>query len=186
MLCYICGQKFGTKSITIHEPQCLDKWKIENDKLPKSQRRPVPKKPEMVGGTGKYDVDAMNDAAWKSAQSQLIPCENCGRTFAPDRLAVHQRACKPKDGAAKGDTPGTANGNSFGGISGSGIKSGRETSPQRGPRTVICYICGREFGTKSLPIHEPQCLEKWKIENSKLPKEMRRPLPKKPTGPVTR
>ena len=186
VLCYICGQKFGTKSITIHEPQCLDKWKIENDKLPKSQRRPVPKKPEMVGGTGKYDVDAMNDAAWKSAQSQLIPCENCGRTFAPDRLAVHQRACKPKNGAAKGDTPGTANGNSFGGISGSGIKSGRETSPQRGPRTVICYICGREFGTKSLPIHEPQCLEKWKIENSKLPKEMRRPLPKKPTGPVTR
>jgi hypothetical protein len=44
----------------------------------------------------------------------------------------------------------------------------------------VCYICGREFGTKSLPIHEPQCLEKWKIENNKLPKERRRPMPRKP------
>lgn len=32
-------------------------------------------------------------------------------------------------------------------------------SPQRGPRTVICYICGREFGTASLPLHEPKCLQ---------------------------
>lgn len=55
-----------------------------------------------------------------------------------------------------------------------------------GPRTVVCYICGREFGSKSIPIHEPQCLEKWKIENSKLPKGQRRPLPKKPTGGMTK
>ena len=42
----------------------------------------------------------MNEAAWKNAQAQLLPCENCGRTFAPDRLSVHQRSCKPKQGAA--------------------------------------------------------------------------------------
>lgn len=40
----------------------------------------------------------MNELAWENAKSQLIPCENCGRTFAPDRLDVHQRACKPKPG----------------------------------------------------------------------------------------
>ncbi|GAB1607406.1 hypothetical protein Ahia01_001024100 [Argonauta hians] len=48
------------------------------------------------------------------------------------------------------------------------------------PRTVICYICGREFGTQSIGIHEPQCLKKWKIENSQLPKKERRPVPVKP------
>ena len=185
VLCYICGQKFGTKSISIHEPQCLEKWKIENDNLPKGQRRPVPQKPEAIGGTGKYDMDARNEAAWKCAQSQLIPCENCGRTFAPDRLTVHQRACRPKGGGAKGEA-GATSGMSVGGVAVSGTKPGRDTSPLRGPKTVICYICGREFGTKSISIHEPQCLEKWKIENSKLPKEMRRPIPKKPTGPLTR
>ena len=45
---------------------------------------------------GSYDIDAMNDAAYESAKAQLLKCENCGRTFAPDRLPVHQRSCKPK------------------------------------------------------------------------------------------
>lgn len=50
----------------------------------------------------------------------------------------------------------------------------------RRPPTVICYICGREYGTKSIAIHEPQCLKKWHNENNLLPKELRRPEPKKP------
>ena len=48
------------------------------------------------------------------------------------------------------------------------------------PRTVVCYLCGREFGTKSIGIHEPQCLTKWHIENDKLPPNLRRAEPKKP------
>lgn len=50
----------------------------------------------------------------------------------------------------------------------------------RRPPTVICYICGREYGTKSISIHEPQCLKKWHQENDNLPKHLRRPEPKKP------
>uniref|UniRef100_A0A8D2LLB6 Zinc finger protein 474 n=1 Tax=Varanus komodoensis TaxID=61221 RepID=A0A8D2LLB6_VARKO len=46
--------------------------------------------------------------------------------------------------------------------------------------TWVCFICGKEFGSQSLPIHEPQCLEKWHIENDKLPKHLRRPAPVKP------
>ncbi|XP_060071157.1 zinc finger protein 474-like [Ylistrum balloti] len=190
VLCYICGRKFGTKSVAIHEPQCLEKWKTENDQLPKGQRRPVPKKPEVLKTTsGSYDVDAMNEAAWQSSQSQLIPCGNCGRTFAPDRLSVHQRSCKPKGGAANMDTSSTSAplNQTSGGMMG-GSPGG--SPPKGGPRTVVCYICGREFGSKSLPIHEPQCMEKWKIENNKLPKERRRPMPRKPTtedgAPLTR
>ena len=176
VLCYICGQKYGSKSITIHEPQCLEKWKKENAQLPKGQRRPLPKKPEVLQSGGSYDVNAMNDAAWQSSQAQLIPCENCGRRFASDRLPVHQRSCKPKPGQAP---PANAM-NSTNNSDNSAMSGTKANSPERGPRTVVCYICGREFGTKSLPIHEPQCLEKWKIENSKLPKERRRPMPKKP------
>jgi hypothetical protein len=50
----------------------------------------------------------------------------------------------------------------------------------RRPPTIVCYICGREYGTKSISIHEPQCLKKWHNENNLLPKELRRPEPKKP------
>lgn len=190
VLCYICGRQFGTKSIDIHEPQCLEKWKVENDKLPPGQRRPLPKKPEGLAAGGSYDINAMNEAAWQSAQANLVPCPNCGRTFNPDRLAVHLRACKPKAGGSgisnatglspKGGAAVTSSGSREGLSSSSDQYPPDEPSPSKGPRTVVCYICGREFGTKSLPIHEPQCLEKWKIENSKLPKESRRPLPKKP------
>ena len=27
------------------------------------------------------------------------------------------------------------------------------------PRMIVCYICGREFGSQSITIHEPKCLE---------------------------
>ena len=53
--------------------------------------------------------------------------------------------------------------------------------PMPKPRpTVVCYICGREFGSKSISIHEPQCMKKWHIENDKLPRNLRRPEPVKP------
>lgn len=30
---------------------------------------------------------------------------------------------------------------------------------KKGPKTVTCYICAREFGTASFPIHEPKCMQ---------------------------
>uniref|UniRef100_A0A8C5MI85 Zinc finger protein 474 n=1 Tax=Leptobrachium leishanense TaxID=445787 RepID=A0A8C5MI85_9ANUR len=166
-VCYICGREFGSKSIAIHEPKCLEKWQVENDNLPKHLRRPVPVKPQISAG-GADDVTE-NEAAWKSSQAQLLPCGSCGRTFLPERLIVHQRGCKPSD-----KNKGSLN------VTTSKTLPNSSTMTTSTPKTLICYICGREFGTKSLPIHEPKCLEKWKIENDKLPKGQRRPIPQKP------
>ena len=44
--CYICGRDFGTKSISIHIPNCIKKWEAEQKKLPKSHRRPPPQPPQ--------------------------------------------------------------------------------------------------------------------------------------------
>ena len=237
VVCYICGREFGTQSISIHEPQCLQKWHIENDKLPKSQRRKPPTKPEILPGIGisakgSYDYERFNEAAWKSAQSNLVPCENCGRTFNPDRLAVHQKSCRPGNEArpppsklADGEQserpktrtlsrpPPLQNRNQQINIAENlqmganerpktvilqkrpqqrsesaaraegpppkSAKAGPGMGPRR-PQLVVCYICGREFSKASISIHEPQCLDRWKMENNRLPKEQRRPLPKKP------
>ncbi|XP_010157402.1 PREDICTED: zinc finger protein 474-like, partial [Eurypyga helias] len=122
-ICYICSHEYGTKSISIYELKCLKKWHQENDMLPKHLRRPEPKKPEshisvlphapglkkiisvlfffrktysLSSAKGFYDLDSLNEAAWISAQNQLVPCDICGRTFLPDRLIIHQHSCKPK------------------------------------------------------------------------------------------
>ena len=102
VVCYICGREYGTKSIAIHEPQCLKKWHTANDKLPPSKRRPEPKKPlpsaddltKIQGAAnGKYSIDAFNEAAWQSAMQQLVACGKCGRTFNADRVAKHESVC---------------------------------------------------------------------------------------------
>ncbi|KFQ46793.1 Zinc finger protein 474, partial [Nestor notabilis] len=92
-ICYICGREFGSQSISIHEPQCLEKWRTENNQLPSHLRRPEPRKSEVLTG-GSYTLTAENEAAYQSAQAQLLPCRNCGRTFFPDRLMVHEKCCR--------------------------------------------------------------------------------------------
>ncbi|XP_020865191.1 zinc finger protein 474-like isoform X1 [Phascolarctos cinereus] len=163
-LCYICGKEFGSQSISIHEPQCLKKWHIENNKLPRNLRKPEPPKPKPLSGTTSYDLQSIHETAFESAQAQLLPCEHCGRTFLPDHLLVHLRSCKPKANFSE-NPPGKKK--TLGGF----------MSP---PKTLLCYVCGREFDSQTLSAHELECLEKWKAENQRLPKELRQIPPQKP------
>ncbi|KRX10239.1 hypothetical protein PPERSA_07324 [Pseudocohnilembus persalinus] len=107
----------------------------------------------------------------------LKPCSKCGRKFVGDRVAKHESVCK-----GDGNFSGQKNQNN------SSIKS----SPQKQklssnepkqivrPKTLVCHICGREYGTTSLKIHIPQCEKKWENEQAKLPKNQRKPLPQPP------
>ncbi|XP_078069999.1 zinc finger protein 474-like [Mustelus asterias] len=229
-VCYICGKQFGLHSIVIHEPQCLNKWHIANDKLPKDQRRPEPRKPDASKTDGSKKADDTT-----SANAQLIICENCGQTFLSDRFSVHMRSCKPQDGGKSSRIPESRTDSSSEwrgtlkiwpnpeitnlagevkiwdrfmsimdfntfqdilqsvrsptrAISLMNLVTGNEPEqapirePQTisRPQTVVCYLCGREYGTTSISIHEPQCLKKWHIENEKLPRHLRRHEPKKP------
>ena len=39
---------------------------------------------------------AINVEAYSKWDTEaLVPCFNCGRTFLPDRLKIHERSCKP-------------------------------------------------------------------------------------------
>ncbi|GLV43427.1 hypothetical protein CBL_03969 [Carabus blaptoides fortunei] len=164
VICYICGREFGTASLPLHEPKCLQKWERENSQLPRHLQRKVPVKPEQA-----MTPEQWNKFAWEASQAALARCENCGRTFLPDRLIVHKRSCKP----------GTAQRVNFPTSRVADMtlaESSTTTSPAVAAAAVVssgvppvrveCSVCGRMFGTKSIGIHEPQCLKKWQVQNN--------------------
>ena len=122
----------------------------------------------------------------------MCQCMNCGRKFTENALRIHQKSCTADNPAkaVKGKEPPVRN--SGGGMSGVPGKNSsptklkapsqkvqKEPSPSR-PKTLMCYICGREFGTKSLGIHIKSCIKKWEDEESHKPKGSRRPVPQPP------
>lgn len=171
----------------------MEKWQIENNKLPKNLRRPTPVKPMEynIGASGSYDIQAMNDAAWEASKAQLLECENCGRRFQPDRLQVHQRSCKPGNTAKRVgqsnlnqnsyndnvSTPpqpqtrqkqsGFGGGYSNGGGGGSRFDDapiGKQGRPQQSvddsgvPLNLVpCQNCGRNFAADRIQKHIQAC-----------------------------
>jgi len=45
---------------------------------------------------------------------------------------------------------------------------------------VTCYLCGRDFGSRSIAIHVPHCRKRWEDEQRKIPKSQRRSPPTPP------
>jgi len=173
VICYLCGRKYGTKSITIHEPHCIKKWHAENKKLPKHLRRKMPSKPDYSKlANGDYDgnyIDQVNEASYKAAQEQLIPCRNCGRTFLPDRLQVHQKSCTSDNPMKKLQRPGTATKSKStlpktvtqANSAASGQSDSSAISNSHTAKTIhkskLCCLCMKEIPSSILPNHLVKC-----------------------------
>lgn len=113
LMCPLCGREFGTLSLEIHIKTCCKKFDLEQETMPLNLRRSADailekyysnlnRKEEAVGAAsrgskGAFNIDELNDQAYEIySKEALVPCENCGRTFLPDRLLVHLRSCKGK------------------------------------------------------------------------------------------
>eukprot|EP00928_Gymnodinium_smaydae_P036295 TRINITY_DN25389_c0_g2_i6.p1 TRINITY_DN25389_c0_g2~~TRINITY_DN25389_c0_g2_i6.p1 ORF type:complete len:446 (-),score=46.53 TRINITY_DN25389_c0_g2_i6:557-1894(-) len=176
VVCHICGREFGTASIDIHIPQCAKKWEQAEAQKPSGQRRPLPQRPDV---TVSGDLEQYNKAAQEKFNDEgMMACQNCGRTFLPDRLEVHLRSCKPK--APPGKAPPAAP-RQFQGER----PPPADEKQQAMPPSVTCHICGRGFGTKSIDIHIPQCAQKWEQAEAQKPLDQRRPLPQRPDVTVS-
>ena len=105
LICPLCGREYGTASLQIHMKTCRQKFELQQQDLPKNLRKSADKiiaayeknqamMNMQTGGSGAYNFDALNDRAFDTYNKEaLVPCSNCGRTFLPDRLIVHQRSC---------------------------------------------------------------------------------------------
>jgi hypothetical protein len=45
------------------------------------------------------------------------------------------------------------------------------------PKAVVCYICGRQYGTSSIAIHQKTCLKQFEAQEAEKPAHLRRALP---------
>ena len=122
----------------------------------------------MVKGnaSGGYDNDKYNEEAFDHYNTvALVPC-GCGRTFLPDSLVRHQKTCKSatmpvnkSGGLSGGAGPGASKS-----LGAAGANLIKKPPGALRPKALMCYICGREFGTASLEIHLKTCKKKWAIE----------------------
>ena len=90
---------------------------LQEELKPKGERKPLPKTPPKAGGAKDFEsdstgskqmsrdeVEAMNRAASETYNVHgMEKCENCGRTFAEGRLAIHSKSCRPGNIAKKID-----------------------------------------------------------------------------------
>ncbi len=178
VVCYICQREFGTASIGIHEKQCLKKWRDQNNQLPKSQRRPEPKKPGGFPGSGGQKGGTDNRAikttgkdpnleAYNSAASQvnLVACSKCGRKFDADRVKVHQAHCRPlppKKNTYEARKPDVDVALLRTPLAGKlSISPGTSRPKMGGGRAndglVPCKICGRTFAPDRIARHQAGC-----------------------------
>ncbi|GIY04137.1 zinc finger protein 474 [Caerostris darwini] len=97
--CYVCGRSYGSWVISMHEQQCLRKWRRENETLPDEEQKDEPKRDsELSKDDDVASLIELGDTAWESHLQQLVPCPLCQRTFFPDRLGIHKRSCKGPSG----------------------------------------------------------------------------------------
>ena len=101
VVCYICGREFGTRSIGIHEPQCLKKWETQNSKLPKKKQQSRPVKPVEFDQPFSKDpavkaaqIAKINEASNAAASDNLVSCKKCSRRFLPTRIEHHEEICR--------------------------------------------------------------------------------------------
>lgn len=113
--------------------------------------------------------------------TKLVTCGNCGEVLTCNKFATHRRTCKPQIPSLaiasalpkpKGDKKPSRDEVCTAGLD--------KQTPDKGPPTVVCKICGRNYGTKSISIHEPQCIKKYENEKKQHTLDTRKPVARRP------
>ena len=91
LTCFLCGRDFGKKSLGIHLPACERKWSLEEfPQEPKHLEKILHGDELSSSQVNEYNQEAYN--IWK--KQVLVKCQNCDRSFFPDKLTKHQKCCK--------------------------------------------------------------------------------------------
>ena len=74
---------------TTRHPNAHDTFRARSDNAPPIDEKPV----AMAGSDARFYLQAAASSDAKGSVGSLVPCRQCGRKFAQDRLKKHQDAC---------------------------------------------------------------------------------------------
>lgn len=120
-VCYVCGRQYGLHSFEIHLKQCKELWIAREAEKDPRVRKPLPEDPMLKlgialdeasqgsgnggGGGGALSARKLEEINRISTQAfnteALSACEFCGRTFLPEKLAIHNKSCTADNPARK-------------------------------------------------------------------------------------
>nr|XP_018898353.1 PREDICTED: uncharacterized protein LOC109031353 [Bemisia tabaci] len=162
--CRFCSREFGTASYPVHEPRCMRLWLGEQNKDNKTEDDSSIGQSDQGSVSSQTTKDSRGNNAEKKGRGKCGSSKPGTAKKSPDSgsvSGVEETVSLLSVAGGEGDTPTPS------------------TPLGRRPPTVPCQICNREFGSKSIAIHEPQCRGKIQRESQRQP-----PL-KKPTSATT-
>eukprot|EP00210_Caulerpa_lentillifera_P002406 g2307.t1 len=191
--CYLCGRQYGNRSLLIHIPRCQKLWEERESLKPRKQdRKPLPDLPPFIKDfpnitlpTDPAEVKEFNDTMYEYwDRFSLYVCQICGRSFKEESFEKHQKVCTPEN-------PGGALGVSKQRLVAlqeslsTDSKKEHKQEKKSQPKFLVCYLCGRQYGTESLMIHLKNCEKQWLADEAHKPKELQRSLPAPPERIIT-
>lgn len=151
-------------SFEIHIVQCRELFEKREQLKPVKERRRVPDDPLSFKRTNQNDLNTINDMSFKSFNDNLSPpCENCGRTFLPEKLIIHMRSCRvPQRTSLKEANSGAQRNDRNNNIQSPRIsKAYNPRDEMQGfsdyAELMKCSSCGRTFNEFSYPKHVKIC-----------------------------
>jgi hypothetical protein len=171
-VCYICGKQTLIHGYQHHIEQCCKLFLQREELKPPKERRKLPPDPfSMIASSKGKSLDEMNKLAIQAFNDGggMSKCLNCGRSFLPEKLPIHNKSCTTSNPARRidenvnrrlgGNT--TISGNSSSSSGGGDYDNNDNISPRvkssrgGGPSSSIpefipldmtqCIDCGRSF-----------------------------------------
>ena len=165
----------------------------------KSSFRASSKASSMHNLTASNTSSVPHSSERETGSPRFIHCDFCGKMFSIHSVQIHEKQCvkkqkknsKSKENLKESkDVSANLNGTGDRSLLPDKFSWTREQSEYSSdsldnvqtPKFELCYVCKKPYGSRSLPIHVPQCLRRMERErenNDKLPRPLRRDLPRR-------
>lgn len=106
-VCYICGKQTLIHGYQHHIEQCGKLFLQREELKPPKERRKLPPDPfSIIDSSSKgKSLDEINKLATQAFNDGggMSKCLNCGRSFLPEKLPIHNKSCTPSNPARRID-----------------------------------------------------------------------------------